>query len=88
MVRLGRVERRLTIADLAERVGVTEQTLRRLEHGDPTVALGIALEAAVITGVPLFGDDYDRRRLAARRVDDQLALLPKAVREAAVSDAF
>lgn len=88
MVRLGRVERRLTIADLAERVGVTDQTIRRLERGDPTVALGITLEAAVIAGVPLFGDDDARRRLEARHVDDRLALLPKSVREPVVSDAF
>jgi transcriptional regulator with XRE-family HTH domain len=80
-VRLARRERRWTIQELAERVGVSHVTMRKIERGDLTVALGVALEAATIVGVPLFHVDRDRRRLEARHVDDRLALLPQAVRK-------
>lgn len=79
-IQLGRHGRRWTLQELAERVGVTPVTMRKVERGDPTVRLGIALEAAVLTGVPLFDEDPSRRRLEAARVADRLALLPKAVR--------
>ena len=51
---LARRERRWTLAELAERVGVSVVTIRKVERGDPTVALGTAFEAAVIAGVVLF----------------------------------
>lgn len=79
-VRLGRRERRWTVAELAERVGVSETTMLKVEHGDPGVRLGIALEAAALTGVPLFEEDRSRRALEAARVEDRLALLPQRVR--------
>ena len=88
-VRLGRRQRRWTIKELAERVGVCHVTIRRVEHGDPRVALGIALEAAVLTGVPLFHVDPEWRKLEVERVADRLALLPQRVRESkALSDSF
>lgn len=79
-VRLARRERRWTVAELAERIGVTRTTLRKVERGDLTVGLGVALEAAAVVGVPLFHADQDRRALEVLRVDDRLALLPQAVR--------
>lgn len=80
-IRLARRERRWTLEQLAERVGVTRVTMRKVERGDLTVGLGVAFEAAAVVGVPLFHHDADRRRLEARHVDDRLALLPQAVRE-------
>lgn len=41
-VRLGRRERRWTVAELAERVGVSVPTIEKVERGDLTVALGTA----------------------------------------------
>ena len=80
-VATARRERRWTINDLAERVGATPRTIRKVERGDLTVSLGIALETAAILGVTLFSDDPARRRLEAARIDDRLALLPRAVRQ-------
>jgi transcriptional regulator with XRE-family HTH domain len=87
-VRLGRKQRRWTVKDLAERVGVGEVTIRKVERGDPSVALGTALEAAVLVGVPLFGPDPERRALESERVASRLALLPSAVRPKPVDDDF
>jgi transcriptional regulator with XRE-family HTH domain len=88
-IRLARRERRWTLQELADRVGVTPVTMRRVEQGDPTVGLGIAFEAASLTGVPLFDQDASRRSLEARRIEDRLALLPSAVRQPRqVDDAF
>lgn len=84
-VRLGRKRRRWTVAELATRVGVSEVTLRKVERGDLTVALGTALEAASLVGVVLY-EDPARRSLEARRVAETLALLPASVRPTAEPD--
>jgi transcriptional regulator with XRE-family HTH domain len=80
-IRLGRSERRWTLRQLAERVGITEGTLRKIEQGNLSVSLGAALEAAVLVGVPLFDQDPNRRALETGRVEDRLALLPARIRE-------
>src|SRR3954451_18171975 len=79
-IQLARRERRWTLQELAERVGVTAVTMRKVERGDPSVRLGVAFEAATLTGVPLFDPDPSRRRLEAERIDDRLAVLPRLVR--------
>jgi len=78
-----RRERRWTVQQFAERVGVTPPTIRKIERGDLGVAVGSVFEAASILGVPLFAADPSRRALDARHVDDQLALLPQRVRRPA-----
>lgn len=85
-VREARIERRWTIQELAERIGVNRITVRKVEQGDPTVELGVAFEAAALLGVPLFDEDPARRRLEARRVEDRLALLPKYARKPRAAD--
>lgn len=80
-VRLARRERRWTLQELAERVGVTHVTMRKVERGDLTVGLGVAFEAAAVLGVPLFHEDPSRRSLEAGRVQDRLAVLPALVRK-------
>jgi transcriptional regulator with XRE-family HTH domain len=79
-IRLARLERRWTLEELAERVGVNHTTLRKVERGDLTVGLGPALEAAVLVGVPLF--DVDSARLGPERRDTQarLAMIPSRAR--------
>jgi len=85
-IRLGRQERRWTLQELAERVGVSIPTMRKVERGDPSVGLGIAFEAATLTGVPLFHPDPSRLSLEAARVEDRLAVLPRLVRKPAEVD--
>lgn len=80
LVKLGRVERGLTAAELAERAGITRKTLRRIEYGEPGPEIGIVFEVAALVGVRLF--EFDERTLAMHnaRLDEKLTLLPKSVR--------
>jgi transcriptional regulator with XRE-family HTH domain len=77
-VRAGRMERGWTIAELSERAGVAEKTVRKVEQGDPRVALGTAFDCAVLVGVPLYYDD--ERRLAAEADRGRAPLIGKRVR--------
>ncbi len=87
-VRLGRRQRRWTVEGLAERVGVSPTTIRKVEHGDATVAIGTAFEAAVLVGVALFHDDAARRALEGDALAARLALLPAVVRPLTIDDDF
>lgn len=87
-VALARRERRWTIAELAERVGSSEVTIRKVERGDPTVALGTAFEAAALVGVALFSEDAEVRAREAELVDARLAVMPERVRRRAIDDDF
>ena len=88
-VRAARLERRWTVEELAERVGVNHTTLRKVERGDLTVGLGVAFEAAALLGVPLFGGDDERRSIEIARLNDRLAALPeRARRPVRVDDEF
>lgn len=84
LVAAGRRSRSMTAKDFAERVGVSVPTLRKVESGDPSVALGTYLEAAVLAGVRLFNVDGREMASVADRARMQLALLPERVRPAAV----
>jgi transcriptional regulator with XRE-family HTH domain len=79
-IRLARRERHWSQDDLAARAGITSRTLSKIEHGDPSVGLGAAFEAAALVGVPLF--DAERSRLSADldRTEARSALLPRAPR--------
>ena len=88
-IRGGRLERGWTVAELAERVGVSLGTIRSIERGRPGVALGTALEAATLVGVPLFHEDALVRRQHRALQEQTLALLPStARRRAEVDDDF
>lgn len=79
-IREARVTRKLSVSALAERADISKPTLAKVERGDPTVGLGVALELATLVGVPLFVDEPSRlgRELARQR--DFVRLLPKSVR--------
>jgi transcriptional regulator with XRE-family HTH domain len=79
-IRQARVERRWTIRELAERGGISANTLRRVENGDPTVSLGVAFDLATLVGVPLFYEDPGRLAVEAARSSERAQLLPSRVR--------
>ncbi len=79
-VAVARRKRQLTVAMMAERLGVAKSTYLRVEKGDPSVALGVYAMALFVLGFgDALGDLVDARR------DDQGLLLdverlPKRVR--------
>ena len=79
-IRLARKGRRMSEHDLAARVGIARSTLQRLEKGDPTVEIGLVLEAATLTGVDLFVPEATTLAPQIDRVDDKLALMPGSIR--------
>ena len=80
-IKLARKERRLSEADLAERVGIARSTLQKIEKGDPQVDIGFVFEAAAITGVPLFESQGTSLTPHRERIADKLALMPAYIRQ-------
>jgi transcriptional regulator with XRE-family HTH domain len=50
-LRLARLRRKITSVLLAERMGVSRDTLHRLEKGDPTIAIGTYVRALRVLGL-------------------------------------
>jgi len=68
-----------TAQEVAERVGTSRPTLRRIEQGDPNVALGLYFEVATILSIPLFGAQGRELAELAARGERELALLPARI---------
>lgn len=79
-IRLARKQRRMSEAELAARIGISRSTLQLIEKGNAKVEVGLAFEAAVLVGVPLFVPDPSRIASEIARVEDKLALLPQSIR--------
>lgn len=90
LIRLGRTERKLTAQDLADRAGISRGLLQRIEKGDPKCEMGAVFEVAALVGVKLFDADSNALTSHIERIEDKLALLPKAVqkRRKAIDDDF
>jgi transcriptional regulator with XRE-family HTH domain len=84
LIRINRIERKLSVAQLAERVGVSRDMMQRIELGDPRCAIGVAFEVAAIVGVPLFEEDRNKLTRRVAEQEEKLRLLPKAVRKTRV----
>lgn len=80
LIKAGRLERKMTATELAERAGITRRTLRNIENGEAGSEIGTVFEVATLVGVRLF--DVDERTLAIHNahLEDKLTLLPKSVR--------
>jgi transcriptional regulator with XRE-family HTH domain len=81
MIRNARIDRQMTVAELAERAGVSRGLVNRIENGDMGCSIGATFEMAAILGIRLFDAEPTTltRRLGMAR--DRLTLLPKAVRQ-------
>ncbi|GAA1872662.1 helix-turn-helix domain-containing protein [Myceligenerans crystallogenes] len=73
--------RRWTAAELAERAGISTFTLRNVEKGEPTVAIGICFELATMLAIPLFGVPATELAAVRSAAESRLAVLPASVRE-------
>jgi transcriptional regulator with XRE-family HTH domain len=56
-LRTARLRRRVSLGEMAARVGVTPKTLRRLEQGDPSVGLALLIRTLSVLGLT---NDIDR----------------------------
>jgi len=84
-------QRKWTEHELAERAGISRATLQKIEKGDLSVAIGLVFEVAALVGVCLFDAQHPTLTGHIARTEDQLALLPSAVRKRrrhAVDDDF
>lgn len=90
LVRAGRIEKKLTAQELAERAGISRDMLYRIEKGEPRCELGAVFEVAAIVGVSLFEPELAGLEARNRAVTEKLTLLPKAARRPAaeVKDDF
>lgn len=80
LLRVRRLEKKLTLDELADRLGVSTPTVRKVLEGTPSVAIGTYFEAAHILGVKLFDPDRDRFAVMAAKTAKIESLLPKRVR--------
>jgi transcriptional regulator with XRE-family HTH domain len=80
LIRQGRIGRKETVAQLAERAGISRGLLQRIEKGDSGCSIGAVFEVAALVGIRLF--DLDRERLASNNqmLAQTLTLLPRVSR--------
>src|SRR3954469_22891215 len=78
LIRRARIERKLTTADLANRLGASRGLVPRIKRGDPGGPVGTVFEVAAVVGVRLFDADQAALSSAITAHTATLALLPKA----------
>lgn len=79
-IRATRLERGITVQDLAERAGISRDLLYRIERADPVCGIGVVFEVSTLLGLTLFQSDYDDLIVKNKMVEDKLALLPSRAR--------
>lgn len=85
LIREARIEQRMTVAELAERTGVSRGLVTRAEAGDMGCSIGVVFEMAAILKISLFDLEPDALSRYLTMKQEKLHLLPKAVRKSNVS---
>lgn len=80
LIHAARLERSMTVAEVAERAGVSRGLVHRIENGDAGCSIGAVFEIATIVGVQLFEAEPHTLTRHVAAVRDKLTLLPKAAR--------
>ena len=83
LIHNARIERELTITEVAERTGMSRGLVHRIERGEMGCSIGAVFEVAALLGLPLFEAEPTTLTRHLSMARDQLTLLPKAVRTAA-----
>lgn len=81
LIRAGRIKQKLSVQELADRVGISRDMMQRIERGDPRCGIGAVFEAATIVGTPLFEEEASRLSERVAEQGEKLQLMPKAVRK-------
>ena len=80
LVRKARIDRQMSMLNVAERAGVSRGLLRRIEAGDPGCTIGAVFEVAAIVGVRLFDAERAAISQAIESNREAMTLLPKSIR--------
>lgn len=83
-LREARLRRKIAAGHFAERMGISRDTLNRLERGDATIAIGTYLRALAVLGLDADIDEVAANDALGRRLQDA-ALAPRRVRKSATS---
>lgn len=75
-LRDARLRRELTTVLFAERLGVSRDTLNRLEKGDPNIAIGTYMKALRVLGLDQDIDEVAKDDVIGRKLQDR-ALPPR-----------
>ena len=79
-IKLGRKQRKWSEQNLAERAGISRATLRKIENGEMSCAVGLVFEVAAIVRVKLFEQRDVPLSKHLEHTRDKIALLPQRVR--------
>lgn len=90
LIHAARIEHGLTVAEAAERAGISRGLVHRIENGEMGCSIGAAFELAAIVGVPLFEAEPTTLTQHLAMAQSKLRLLPRKVRKStkAVKDEF
>lgn len=76
-LRLARMRRRMSLGELAKRVGVARGTLTKLEQGDLTVSLALLARVLTVLGLEEDLDQVARDDELGRRLQDVRMTRPR-----------
>jgi transcriptional regulator with XRE-family HTH domain len=79
-IELARSRRGMSREELAERAGISTDTLREIEKGGMTVAVGLVFEVAALVGVCLFEPDKRILALQIELAQCKLCLISKDIK--------
>ena len=82
LIRQSRIGRKETVAQLAERAGISRGLLQRIEKGDRGCSIGAVFEVAALVGIRLFDLDHERLASNNQMLAQTLTLLPRVSRPA------
>lgn len=80
-IKLGRKQLNWSETELSGRAGISRATLQKIEKGDMTCAIGLFFEVASLVRIPLFATEATSIETHINRINDKIALLPKATQQ-------
>ncbi len=78
-IKLCRKQKTWSEQNLADRMGISRTTLKKIERGEMGSSIGLVFEAAALVGVNLFEQDRVPMTISIDQTDNKIALLPKRV---------
>ena len=81
LIRVARIERKLSTREVAERAGISRSMLQRIEKADLKCEIGAVFEVASIVGVKLFDPESSSFSRHIKHNQDKLVLLPQKARK-------